>query len=1034
MYHFIWALLLLFSAANAKTKSMFYSNATGVDPIAQETDVVIQYLNTTTTIGEVYQNASSSKPKRFSASYSVYPVSVGETYSIPSPLIIVSQSEDSTKPSSTLLLIAGSSGKVADATSKASSISTSVKTSQPNSNDGSDTASVDADSVAPSSVDAGSIETDSVAPSSNAALVTKSTSKSKSSTSKTSVVSIEDLTKTTKPTTTSVLFSTSASSSLTSSVGTLVTTISSMPSPETTDAASSSTQSTTVKVSTLTNDRTVSDVTGSLSKSTSTVVTTSAITTSSYSLVSIVSQNTTILSTIAVAVTNATVVTSTSATTIASTTVAATTVDLFSAIDTVEPPSVFCRQANSLDLTDGVDNGDMPYETNKFYTNLLVGTQEDSVFVYPYVLWKEDASFAIQHTTADQYVYSDDDLINPLGIAAFYISSTEFDGDANLKMSDMYHTSANAYLVSKDDVSDYIEFPLVQGMGFVSSIFHGSLTPNLTTLVGFSTLVSETSENLAEGILKYKVTLTNSDVSWLVYLTVPDGVSTDSVSLEIEDDAIVLTSDPIDGLILQIAAAPSDSTDEAYYDQTAGMYLTTMQLSGTSDSSTADYQFNYETEGKSASGSPLIFALPHHISLMTEETLALSTGIQLASTTKGTMTAFLTTTFKFSATLNQEVNWLPWSQQLGSDSLQYTTAQLQLLAEVANEEIQVNIQDTISSLNTYYIGKYLAKYALVLLTLSDVIQDETVTLETLENMKDAFDLLLENSQLYPLMYDTTYGGVVSTGDLDSYGTSYDFGNTFYNDHHFHYGYIIHAAAVVGYVDNKYANGTWATENKDWVNSLVRDVANPSLSDNYFAQFRMFDWFHGHSWASGLFESASGKNEESSSEDYNFAYGMKLWGQVIGDQAMSDRGALMLSIMSTSMSDYFLYSDDNDVEPYAIVQNKVSGILFDNSIQYTTYFGTNVEYIHGIHMIPITPSSSQIRSPTFVEEEWSEKLSSIVDSLDSGWLGILKLNQALYDPTASYEFFSSSDFSSSYLDNGLSRTWALAFSGGLANSV
>jgi endoglucanase Acf2 len=39
---------------------------------------------------------------------------------------------------------------------------------------------------------------------------------------------------------------------------------------------------------------------------------------------------------------------------------------------------------------------------------------------------------------------------------------------------------------------------------------------------------------------------------------------------------------------------------------------------------------------------------------------------------------------------------------------------------------------------------------------------------------------------------------------------------------------------------------------------------------------MFDWYHGHSFAKGLFESADGKDEESSSEDAFFAYAIKMW--------------------------------------------------------------------------------------------------------------------------------------------------------------
>lgn len=81
----------------------------------------------------------------------------------------------------------------------------------------------------------------------------------------------------------------------------------------------------------------------------------------------------------------------------------------------------------------------------------------------------------------------------------------------------------------------------------------------------------------------------------------------------------------------------------------------------------------------------------------------------------------------------------------------------------------------------------------------------------------------------------------------------DFGNTYYNDHHFHYGYFIYCAAVIGHIDP-----TWIPANKDYVNTLVRDIANPSVQDKFFPVSRMFDWYHGHSWAHGLFETLDGK--------------------------------------------------------------------------------------------------------------------------------------------------------------------------------
>ena len=98
-----------------------------------------------------------------------------------------------------------------------------------------------------------------------------------------------------------------------------------------------------------------------------------------------------------------------------------------------------------------------------------------------------------------------------------------------------------------------------------------------------------------------------------------------------------------------------------------------------------------------------------------------------------------------------------------------------------------------------------------------------------------------------------WGGVVSRASYDTGNAGADFGNTFYNDHHFHYGYFVNAAALIGYMDP-----SWIPKNKDYVNMLARDYANPSSKDSFFPPHRNFDPWHGHSWAHGLFESADGK--------------------------------------------------------------------------------------------------------------------------------------------------------------------------------
>lgn len=119
-----------------------------------------------------------------------------------------------------------------------------------------------------------------------------------------------------------------------------------------------------------------------------------------------------------------------------------------------------------------------------------------------------------------------------------------------------------------------------------------------------------------------------------------------------------------------------------------------------------------------------------------------------------------------------------------------------------------------------------------------------------------------------------------------------------------------------------------------------------------------------------------------------------------------------------------------MQPANFIPNKVAGILFENKIDHTTYFGTNLEYIQGIHMLPLLPSTPLVRTPQFVAEEWNAFFSNgRADQVVGGWKGILYGNYATINPAAAYAFFSRPDFDPSWLDGGASLTWYLAYSAG-----
>lgn len=570
--------------------------------------------------------------------------------------------------------------------------------------------------------------------------------------------------------------------------------------------------------------------------------------------------------------------------------------------------------------------------------------------------------------------------------------------------------------------SGQINFPLVNGMAFITGVYTG-LTPYLQTV---GKAITSYAKYTASTSTKYKVGF-NDGTTWLIYAFPSSG---NSFAFSQNGNSLV-GNGKFTGYI-QIAKIPTgDTTAESTYDTYSGSYVTGMTLFGSTTGSTGTYGYQFTIAGRSSS-SALHFAFPHHMASFNSATQNTATGIYLQSTTMGQMRAYAASKWTMTESLPNDIQFLPGGTSINS----FSSKALSAIRAAASADVQIDVSSQTNLNSQYFAGKALAKYAEICLVANDLLKDSALTATCVSKLKTAIGVFASNTQMVPLCYETSWKGLVSTAGFSDSGA--DFGNTYYNDHHYHYGYFVHAASILGHIDP-----TWlTTANVDYVNALVRDVANPSNLDPYFPVSRSFDWFVGHSWSKGIFASADGKDEESGSEDYNFAYAMKLWGIVTKNAAIHARGNIMLAVIkryfisdlqkliSRSMNLYMLMSQDNTVQPSQFVPNFVTGILFMNKADYTTYFGTNVEYIHGIQMIPLTPISSFIRSQAYVAAEWAAKLQSIIGNVNSGWKGILMANLAISNPTSAWNFFTNG-FSSNWLDDGASLTWYLAFVAGMA---
>ena len=328
----------------------------------------------------------------------------------------------------------------------------------------------------------------------------------------------------------------------------------------------------------------------------------------------------------------------------------------------------------------------------------------------------------------------------------------------------------------------------------------------------------------------------------------------------------------------------------------------------------------------------------------------------------------------------------------------------------------------------YFGGKYLAKLARLAL-IADELGDTANAAAIRARLDPLSAAWLDGTNtgnyggIYPngnpLRYDTTWGGVVTTVGLNSEGA--DFGQGHYNDHHFHYGYHLFAAAAL-----IKANPAFAVTHKKGLYALVRDIANPSTSDPGFPQLRTFDLFAGHSWASGLrttgSESPTGNDQESSSEAVNAWYGVQTLGLALGDQRMTDLGRLLLALEIDAARTYYQIPVASAIYPAVFAQNRCVGQLFAGQATFQTFFGSEPYKVYGIQMIPFTPATELLINPTWINDAWATKLSPAAAAAvtsGSGFGGLLYLSHATIDKTTAW-----TEVNAAGIDDGNSLTNSL----------
>jgi len=186
-----------------------------------------------------------------------------------------------------------------------------------------------------------------------------------------------------------------------------------------------------------------------------------------------------------------------------------------------------------------------------------------------------------------------------------------------------------------------------------------------------------------------------------------------------------------------------------------------------------------------------------------------------------------------------------------------------------------------------------------------------------------------------------------------------------NDHHFHWGYFIHAAAFMEQFEPGWMNN-WG----EMVNYLIRDAASSDRNDALFPFLRNFSPYAGHSWANGFASFPQGNDQESTSESMQFASSLIHWGTITNNDEIRDLGIYIYTTEQTAIEEYWFDVNDRVFEPnhpYSLV-SRVWGNSYDNG----TFWTSDIEASYGIELYPIHGGSLYLtHNKQYAQNLWAE---------------------------------------------------------------
>ncbi|KAK2612493.1 hypothetical protein QQS21_001431 [Conoideocrella luteorostrata] len=524
---------------------------------------------------------------------------------------------------------------------------------------------------------------------------------------------------------------------------------------------------------------------------------------------------------------------------------------------------------------------------------------------------------------------------------------------------------------------------LVPGSPYMTFEFKSS-TPLFKSMNGGIKSFGDKSINVGDTVSSTGTTFTVTDTKGATYIIYAMKPITLTATATSSDSGVIQAGGAYDGVIRLVKLA--DPSHKALLDQHYQIYPTAAALDYTFTDKTGNMIFTWDTVGDGA--NLLMLTWPHHRLKMENPNFPPTSSLGYL-TTKGWMYPAIGNRWS----LSYDLSPISWNPPRALDSSCQSSVMQGL-----EYEISLLIPENASVPNDFYYwgGTLAAKSRLALI--AEHLGRQDLANKVVDYLKVSFNYWFHPSSSAVPAYETAWGGVINKAGADN--VYVDFGNGYYNDHHFHYGYFLNIAAVIAKYD-----GNWLAQHREYINYFARDIINPSSQDPQFPVTRCRDWFAGHSWASGIANGAGSRDQESSGEAINGYYGALLWASVALSQDYVNYAKLLLASEQHAAQVYWhLYpqqspNDRDNPYPESQVRDLTSmGNVMDYQSGAWLFWGSLRSQIAAIQILPLTPANEVLYDSQWVENIWSYTMKELQDpSTGDDWKCVIIAAYANYNP-------------------------------------